>query len=86
VTPRGYYRWRGGPLGDRHGGGGSNKLAPTEERRIVAYAKKHPQQRCRRIVYGLERQASAFVGKSKVAEILKAHGLNHLFEWRAPKP
>lgn len=87
VTPRAYYRWRKGPLGERHGGGGGwNKLTPSEEKKIVAYAKKHPEQRCRRVAYTLERRATAFVGKSKVAEVLKAHGLNHPFERRAPKP
>jgi putative transposase len=87
VTPRAYYRWRKGGLGERHGGGGGwNKLTPTEERRIVAYAKKHPEHRCRRVAYTLERRATAFVGKSKVAEVLKVHGLNHPFERRAPKP
>src|SRR5690606_16820614 len=41
VTPRAYYRWRKGPLGVRHGGGGGwNKLTPAEEKKIVAYAKK----------------------------------------------
>lgn len=87
VTPRAYYRWRDVDLSDRHGGGGGwNKLTPVEEQRIVAYAKKHPEQRCRRIAYSLERQAKAFVGKSKVAEVLKSHGLNHEFERRPPKP
>lgn len=87
VTPRAYYRWRKGPLGERHGsGGGWNKLTPAEERRIVAYAKKHPEHRCLRVAYTLERRASPFVGKSKVAEVLRAHGLNHPFERRVPKP
>lgn len=87
MTPRAYYRWRKGDLSERHGGGGGwNKLTPDEERKIVAYAKKYPEQRCRRIAYTLERRATVFVGKSKVAEVLKAHGLEHPFEWRAPKP
>lgn len=74
-------------MSGRHGGGGGwNKITATEERRIVAYAKRHPEQRCRRIAYALERQATAFVGKTKVAEVLKANGLNHAFERRVPQP
>lgn len=87
VTPRAYYRWKKGAFAEGHGGGGGwNKLTPAEEKKIVAYAKKHPEQRCRRIAYTLKRRATAFVGKSKVAEVLKAHGLNHAFERRPPKP
>lgn len=90
---RAVYRWKSG----RHeklahgGGGGRNRITPREEERVVELAKKFPQLRCRRIAYSLERSAAAFVGKTKVAEILKAHGLNHEFvrgkrpEYRDPE-
>lgn len=42
-------------------------------------ARKFPQFRCRRIAYELERTALAFVGKTKVSEVLRAHGLSHQF-------
>jgi putative transposase len=47
---------------------------------VVALAKNHPEWHCRRIAYELERRGTAFIGKTKVAEIMKAHGLNHAFE------
>lgn len=42
--------------------------------------------RCRRIAYELERKSIAFIGKTKVAEILKKHGLSHAFERGAKEP
>lgn len=78
---RAVYRWRSGKheRPNHGGGGGHNKITPREEDRVVALARKLPQLRCRRISYSLERNAIAFIGKTKVAEILKAHGLNHEF-------
>lgn len=68
------------------GGGGRNRIRPCEERRVVALAKKHPDWHCRRIAYYLEETAKVFIGKTKVAEIMKAHGLNHPFEGKPIKP
>lgn len=85
INPRAYYRWIKTPPVDLSGGGGQNKLTPLEEKRIVAMAKKNPEWRCRKIAYQLEKKSLAFVGKTKVAEVLKAHGLNHPFE-RIMKP
>lgn len=81
ITPRSYYRWISGETSkEKHGGGGGhNKITPLEEKRVIDFAKKHPNYRCRRIAYELERQAKVFIGKTKVAEILKKHGLNHEF-------
>jgi putative transposase len=86
IRPRAYYRWISGEAnGESHGGGGGhNKVTPLEEQRVVAFAKKHPNYRCRRIAYELERQAVVFIGKTRVAEILKKHGINHEFV-RQPK-
>lgn len=82
INPRATYRWRKVPLTEpvRRGGGGFNKITPKEERRVVAHAKVWPARRCRRIAYDLERVGEIAIGKTKVAEILKKHGLNHLFE------
>lgn len=81
VHPRAYYRWKAEALSSNHGGGGGrNRITPLEEKRVVALAKKHPDWRCRRIAYHLEKTAKVFIGKTKVAEIMKAHGLNHPFE------
>ena len=81
LHPRSYYRWLSGNLKSHHGGGGGqNKITPLEERRVVALAKKHPDWHCRRIAYHLEQKSKVFIGKTKVAEIMKAHGLNHPFE------
>lgn len=68
------------------GGGGRNKITPLEEKRVVVLAKKNPDWRCRRLAYHLEQTSKVFIGKTKVAEILKAHGLNHPFERKPPKP
>jgi transposase InsO family protein len=68
------------------GGGGRNRITPLEEKRVVALAKRCPQFRCRRIAYELERQAKVFIGKTKVSEILKKHGLNHEFVRGRKKP
>jgi transposase InsO family protein len=85
---RAVYRWKSRKhLKENHGGGGGkNKITPLEEKRILRLAKKFPQLRCRRIAYSLERNALAFVGKTKVAEVMKANGLNHQFVRGAKKP
>lgn len=80
VNPRAVYRWRESKKEKHGGGGGHNRILPMEEKRVVALAKNHPEWRCRRIAYELERRGTAFIGKTKVAEILKKHGLNHAFE------
>lgn len=81
VNVRAVYRWKSGRHErSRHGGGGGlNRITPLEEKRVVALAKKFPQMRCRRIAYELERKSLVFIGKTRVAEILKTHGLNHEF-------
>lgn len=86
VTPRSYYRWKSpqGPKPHHGGGGGRNKITPKEEALVVSFAKRHPEYRCRRIAYELERTSKVFIGKTKVSEILLKHGLNHPFE-RKPK-
>ena len=87
LHPRAYYRWKAGALSSSHGGGGGkNRITPLEEKRVVALAKKNPDWHCRRIAYQLEKKAEAFIGKTKVAEIMKKHGLNHPFERKWPKP
>lgn len=81
IHPRAYYRWMSGNLKPYHGGGGGqNRITPLEEKRVVALAKQRPDWHCRRIAYHLEQKAKVFIGKTKVAEIMKAHGLNHPFE------
>ena len=81
LHPRSYYRWRSGLLSNQHGGGGGkNKITPLEEKRVVALSKKNPDWHCRRIAYHLEQKSKVFIGKTRVAEIMKAHGLNHPFE------
>ena len=86
ISPRAYYRWISGETNKNHhgGGGGCNKITPLEEKRVVAFALKHLSFRCRRIAYELERQSLVFIGKTKVAAIMKAHGINHEFV-RKPK-
>jgi transposase InsO family protein len=81
LNPRAVYRWKSGKhQKSLHGGGGGlNKITPLEEKRVLTLARKFPQLRCRRIAYELERKGLVFIGKTKVAEILKAHGLNHEF-------
>lgn len=81
LNPRAAYRWKDGTAKSvQHGGGGGkNRITPLEEKRIVSLAKKFPALKCRRIAYELERKSLAFVGKTKVAEILLKHGLNHEF-------
>ena len=81
LNPRAVYRWKKLPLEKpvRRGGGGLNKITPKEERRVVAHAKVWQQRRCRRLAYDLERGKIINIGKTKVAEILKKHGLNNLF-------
>ena len=85
VHPRSYYRWKKDLKENHGGGGGQNKITPKEERAVIRLAKKNPDWHCRRIAYDLEKNAKAFIGKTKVAEIMKAHGLNHPFEQRPAK-
>jgi transposase InsO family protein len=66
------------------GGGGLNKITPKEEKKVVALAKKNPAWRCRQIAYHLECKSKVFIGKTKVAAIMKAHGLNHPIEQKTP--
>jgi putative transposase len=86
MHPRSYYRWRRGMQPKHGGGGGLNKIRPLEEKRVLALAKKFPDWHCRRIAYHLEKSAKVFIGKTKVAEIMKAHGLNHPFERKPYRP
>ncbi|NBX93925.1 MAG: transposase, partial [Proteobacteria bacterium] len=81
LNPRAVYRWKSGvaKANSHGGGGGKNRIFPVEEKRVVALAKKLPKLSCRRIAYSLERNSIAFIGKTKVAEILLKHGLNHEF-------
>ena len=81
LSPRAVYRWKSGRHEKPHhgGGGGLNKITPLEEKRVLTLARKFPHWRCRRIAYELERKSLVFIGKTRVAEILKAHGLNHEF-------
>lgn len=81
LNPRAVYRWKTGiaKSAQHGGGGGKNRITPLEEKRIVSLAKKFPALKCRRIAYELERKSLAFVGKTKVAEVLLKHGLNHEF-------
>ena len=86
VHPRSYYRWKENGLKESHGGGGGkNKITPKEEKAVVNLAKKNPDWHCRRIAYHLEKNAKAFIGKTRVAEIMKAHGLSHPFEQKPAK-
>lgn len=81
IHPRAYYRWKSGSMRSHHGGGGGlNKIRPVEEKRVLALVRKNPEWHCRRVAYTLEKSAKVFIGKTKVAEIMKAHGLNHPFE------
>lgn len=86
INSRAYYRWIKEPLSNPSGGGGKNKVTPLEEKRVVAMAKKNPEWHCRKIAYQLEKKATVFVGKTKVAEIMKKHGLNHPFEQNIRPP
>jgi putative transposase len=85
IHPRSYYRWKTGTMKTHHGGGGGkNKITPLEESKVLSVAKKKPDWHCRRIAYHLEKKSKVFIGKTKVAEIMKAHGLNHPFEKKIP--
>jgi putative transposase len=88
LSARAVYRWKSGATSKPHhgGGGGFNRITPLEEKRVVALARKFPDLRCRRIAYALERTERVFMGKTKVAEILKKHGLNHPFDRGLAKP
>lgn len=80
LNSRAYYRWKQVPAKENHGGGGGkNKITPLEEKRVLRVVKKNPGWHCRRIAYHLEKKAQVFIGKTKVAEIMKSHGLNHPF-------
>jgi len=87
VNRRAVYRWREqamAPPKHHGGGGGLNKIQPKEERAVIKIAKDNPQWRCRRLAYELERTGKAYLGKTKVAEIMRQSGLNHAFE-RKPR-
>lgn len=89
VGRRAVYRWRHvakHPPKAHGGGGGFNKLRPAEERMVLKYIRLHPQLRCRRIAYDLERTGKAYVGKTTVAAIMRANGLNHPFERKYRPP
>ncbi len=87
LNPRAVYRWKNGGTKSSHGGGGGlNRITPLEEKRVLTLVKKFPQFRCRRIAYELERNSLVFIGKTKVAEIMKKHGLNHEFVRGQKKP
>jgi putative transposase len=88
LNPRAVYRWKSGATSMSHhgGGGGRNRITPLEEKRVLTLARKFPQLRCRRIAYELERKSLVFIGKTRVAEIMKKHGLNHEFVRGAKKP
>lgn len=88
LNPRAVYRWKSGETSKlRHGGGGGrNRITPLEEQRVLRLVKRFPQLRCRRIAYQLERKSLVFIGKTKVAEIMKRHGLNHAFVRGEKKP
>lgn len=86
VTPRAIYRWQSSMKPVHGGGGGHNRMTPDEEKKIVEFVRANPDFRCRRVAYELERRKIAFVGKTKVAEIMKKHGLNHVFERKHSRP
>ncbi len=88
LSPRAVYRWKSSATAKQThgGGGGKNKITPLEEKRVLTLARKFPQMHCRRIAYTLERASLAFIGKTRVAEIMKEHGLNHAFERGKKKP
>lgn len=86
IHVRSYYRWQQNGLRELSGGGGKNKITPREESQVVEVAKKNPEWHCRRIAYHLEKSAKVFIGKTKVAEIMKKHGLNHPFERKPARP
>ena len=58
-------RWKRGVTSKKAqgGGGGRNRITPSEEKRIVRLAQKFPQLWCRRIAYEIERKGLAFVKK-----------------------
>lgn len=86
INRRAYYRWKSGPLKPGHGGGGGhNKITPNEEKAVLRVIKKRPDASVRRVAYSLEKSGRYFIGKTKVAEILKAHGLNNPFVKLPPK-
>jgi len=87
INWRAVYRWKSEGLGSGHGGGGGqNKITLAEENAVLAWVRGHPAQRCRRIAYELERAGVIFIGKTKVAAIMKKHGLNHVFERGKSRP
>lgn len=87
INPRAFYRWVQCPIDKGHGGGGGlNKVTENEIRRVIRIAERFPQFRCRRIAYSLERAGVVYIGKTRVAQILKENGLNHEFVRQRPKP
>lgn len=86
LNSRAVYRWIARDIKNKAhgGGGGNNKITTVEEKAVVELAKKRPDYRCRRIAYELEQKQGIFIGKTRVAEVMKAHGLNHEFV-RIPK-
>jgi putative transposase len=87
LNRRAVYRWRKSTLDKKHGGGGGqNRITKREEECVVRLATSFPQLRCRRISYELERSGIAFIGKTRVSEIMKVHGLNHEFQRGQYKP
>lgn len=86
LNSRAVYRWIAKDIKNKvhGGGGGQNKITAAEEDAIIELAKKRPDYRCRRIAYELEQKQGVFVGKTKVAEVMKKHELNHEFV-RIPK-
>ena len=86
INRRAYYRWKKGPMKENHGGGGgNNKITPNEVNAVLREANKKPDSSVRRIAYTLEKKGRYFIGKSKVAEILKENGLNNPFVKLPPK-
>ena len=78
LNPRAVIRWKSGVTRQSHhgGGGGHNRVLPEEVLKVTAHARDNPQASCRRVAYDLERDGALFIGKTKVAEIMKGHGLN----------
>lgn len=86
INRRAYYRWKSGPMKINHGGGGGhNKITPNEEKAVLREIKRKPDSSVRRVAYALEKKGHYFIGKSKVAEILKEYGLNNPFIKLPPK-
>jgi transposase InsO family protein len=77
LNPRAYYRWKSGGISSKKsGGGGWNKIRPEEREKIIRIAKKNTDLGCRQLAFQLEKKRRVFIGKTKVAEVLKEEGLN----------